>query len=296
MDAREGVGGIDEEQPYTYLTAWRTWMFAQSLSRRTVTERTSTVIRMAEWCRVVPHAATDDQIAAWLAEGGDWSARTRHTYHSALKAWFLWLQLKELRHDNPMIKVGKPKRVRSDPRPISDADLVRLLAIRMNRRTRAAILLAAFAGLRVHEIAKIRGEHFDLISRQVVVHGKGGRTDTLPLHHRIVEIAYQMPREGFWFPGTDHGHQRRESIGGTIKAAMVRAGVLGSAHQLRHWFGTALVAAGVDLRTVQELMRHVQLTSTQIYTKVADQRRAEGINRLDPWGAASIIGLVGVSA
>lgn len=296
MGASEGVGGIDEDQPYTYLTAWRTWMFAQSLSRRTVHERVSTVVRMAEWCQVVPHTATDDQIAAWLAQGGDWSARTRHTYHSALKAWFLWLQLKELRQDNPMIKVGKPKRIHSEPRPITDAELVRLLRIRMHRRTRAMLLLAAFAGLRVHEIAKIRGEHFDLISRRFTVNGKGDHTVTLPLHHMIVEIAYQMPRTGWWFPGSDHGHQRRESVGGTIKEAMTRASVVGSAHQLRHWFGTALVEAGVDLRTVQELMRHRQLTSTQIYTKVADERRADGINRLNPWGAAPVVGLPRVSA
>ena len=65
---------------------------------------------------------------------------------------------------------------------------------------------------------------------------------------------------------------------------MIRAGVPGSAHQLRHWFGTALVKAGVDLRTVQTLMRHSNLTSTAIYTLVADEQRIDGIGRLDPFG------------
>lgn len=145
------------------------------------------------------------------------------------------------------------------------------------------ILLGAFAGMRVHEIAKVRAEHMDLITRHITIVGKGGHTDTIPLHHLIVEHAYQMPRTGWWFPGNDNGHQRRESIGGTIKQVMIRANVPGSAHCLRHWYGTALVEAGVDLRTVQELMRHRHLTSTQIYTEVTDKRRAEGIERLDPW-------------
>lgn len=275
-----GCGGAPAR---TLLDRWRTWQFAQSLSARTVTERCGTILRVSQYWDISPELLTVEQIAQWLAEGGNWSPRTRWTYHSALKAWFLWLQQQELRLDNPMVMIGKPRRPRGVPRPISSRDLTRLLAIRMNKRTRAMILLAAFAGLRVHEIAKIRAEHLDLISRTLFVTGKGDVTATLPLHHLIVEHAYQMPRTGWWFPGPCDGHQRRESIGGTIKAAMVRAGVNGSAHQLRHWFGTELVDSGTDLRTTQDLMRHATLTSTEIYTKVNDERRVEGIDRLDPW-------------
>lgn len=238
---------------------------------------------MANWCQIRPEHAEGEQIATWLAEGGDWSATTRHTYHCALNAWFLWLQVQGHRSDNPMVRIGKPRRPRAKPRPISDLDLRRMLATRMNQRSRAMIVLAAFAGLRVHEIAKIRGEHLDLVGRRVTVVGKGGHTDVLPLNHFIIEQAYRMPREGWWYPGSDNGHQLRGSVGGTIKDVMVRAGVMGSAHQLRHWFGTALLERGVDVRTVQELMRHKSLTSTQIYTEVSDHRRADGIERLDPF-------------
>ncbi|WRQ08968.1 integrase [Mycobacterium phage ridax] len=265
---------------------WRTWQFAQSLSRRTVEERVATVRRMAEWCGVSPEFAQVEQIVEWLAEGGTWSARTRWTYYGALSAWFLWLQQQGYRQDNPMVMIGRPKRPKSVPRPVSNLDMQRLLAVRAHKRTKAMILLAAFQGLRVHEIAQVKGEHLDLIERTMTVTGKGNITATLPLHHRVVEMAYQMPRKGHWFPGPDRGHQRRESVSGTIKEAMIRAGVLGSAHCLRHWFGTALLEAGVDLRTVQELMRHQSLTSTEIYTRVTDQRRAEGIQRLDPFGVA----------
>jgi site-specific recombinase XerD len=210
------------------------------------------------------------------------------TYHGALTAWFGWLLLMGHRADNPMVRVGRPKRVRSEPRPITDENLRRILRTRMNRRTRAMVLLAAMQGLRVHEIAKVRGEHLDLIDRTMVVVGKGGHRSTLPIHHMVAEIGVRMPRSGWWFPGADGGHQLRESVGGTIKEVMMRAGVPGSAHQIRHWFGTALVRAGVDLRTVQELMRHRNLTSTAIYTQIADVQRADGIQRLDPFGVYAL--------
>lgn len=268
-----------------FVGEWETWQRAQSLSSRTIAERVSTVCRFGEWLDGVgPHAADAAMVAEWLADGGEWTPRTRMTYYVQLGSWFRWLQLLDHRIDNPMVKVGRPKRVRCEPRPITDDNLRRLLRSQMYKRTRAMVLLAAMQGLRAHEIAKVKGEHLDLVDRSMDVVGKGGHRATLPLHPLVVEIAYQMPRIGYWFPGDDRGHQRRESVCSTVKAAMVRAGVPGSAHQLRHWFGTALMRAGVDLRTVQTLMRHANLESTAIYTEVADEQRVKGIHRLDPFG------------
>lgn len=264
------------------VNTWRTWQYAQSLSVRTVTERTACVSRMSLACKVPPAAAGVEHIAAWLANP-NWTPSSRWTYHQCLSAWFLWLQKQGHRVDNPMVLVGKPRRPRGEPHPCSDREMAMLLRTTMRRRTKAMVLLASLAGLRVHEIAKITAEDFNLVERTLFVLGKGKVGKTLPLHHLIVEHAYQMPRKGFWFPGPDGGHQRRESVSGTLKDVMVRAGVKGSAHSLRHWFGTTLVDEGVDLRTVQELLRHQSLATTQIYTLVSDEKRLDGIDRLDPY-------------
>ena len=279
-------GSLDE---YPIIKTWRTRQLAKSLSRRTVDERVATVLRMAAWCNTTPEAAGTDAIAEWLAEAAEWSVSTRWTYHTSLSAWFLWLQKNGYRTDNPMIMIDRPKRPKGKPHPVSNEDMQRLLVVRARRRTRAMILLAAFAGFRVHEIAKVKAEDFDLVARTVTVTGKGLFTATLPLHERIVEHAYQMPRKGFWFPGPDRGHQRRESVSQTIKEAMVRAGVTGSAHWLRHWYGTALLEAGVDVRIVQTLLRHQNLATTEIYTKVPEIRRIAGIERLDPFRVAPVV-------
>lgn len=267
---------------------WKIWQQGQSLSSRTINDRVAVVLRCAQWAESDPQTLRPDQVSGWLAQGVDWSPNTRWTYYTSLAAWFRWLTKMEYRVDNPMEKVGRARRPRGEPRPVSDDNIRRLLRSRMNQRTRAMILLAAMQGLRVHEIAKVKGEHFDLVDRTMVVNGKGGVRATLPLHPMMVEWAYQMPKKGFWFPGNDRGHLFRESVGQTIKGVMVRAGVPGSAHCLRHWFGTALVRAGVDLRTVQVLMRHENLTATAIYTAVADEQRAKGIRLLDPFGLATM--------
>lgn len=265
------------------LKTWRTWQLAQSLSLRTVTERTAAVQRFSEWCNIAPEHAQVEDIVTWLAEGGTWLPNTRWTYYTSLTAFFLWLQKTGRRVDNPMVMIESPKRTKGVPHPVTNQCVQRLLKVRCRLRTKAMLRLALFAGFRAHEIAKVKGEDFDLVARTVTVTGKGGFTATLPLHHYVLEIAYQMPRRGYWFPGVDRGHQRRESVCGTLKDAMVRAGVTGSGHWLRHWFGTALLEAGVDVRVVQTLLRHQNLATTEIYTKVSDSRRAQGIELLDPF-------------
>lgn len=262
---------------------WKTWQFSRSLSQRTVDERAATVIRMASWCNVQPENATTADVVTWLARGGSWSANTRWTYYTSLSAWFRWLQRQGRRTDNPMLLTDAPKRRKGEPHPLTNSEMQRLLSQPLRPRTDAMVNLAAFQGFRAHEIAKVRGEDFDLVSRTVHVIGKGAFSATLPLHSRVATIAAHMPRRGFWFPGRTNGHQRRESVCQTIKDAIVRAGVSGSAHSLRHWFASALLEAGVDLRVVQLLLRHQNLATTEIYTLVSDRRRADGIEMLDPW-------------
>ncbi|MCV7090197.1 site-specific integrase [Mycobacterium interjectum] len=153
----------------------------------------------------------------------------------------------------------------------------------MHHRTRVMILLAALAGLRVHEIAKFRGEDIDLDARTLRVTGKGGRTDSLPVHPMLVAAALTMPARGWWFPANsrrpgDHVHGK--SVSDIIGNAMRRAGVPGTPHGLRHSFGSNLVASGADLRTAQTLLRHANLQTTAIYVQVADGKRVEAIDRL----------------
>jgi site-specific recombinase XerD len=275
---------------YPLLEEWELWQRAARRSELTVTERVRVLTQFADECAGPVHGAGPVDIVAWLASHTEWSTSTAATYHCYLRAWFSWLCLMDYRADNPMIKVAAPRYPQRVPRPVSDDDLIRLLTMRMHHRTRIMILLAALAGLRVSEVARVRGEDMDLSAPALFCEGKGGKRSMLPLHPVLVDAAVTMPRRGWWFPANsrrpgDHVHGK--SVSDIIGNAMRRADVRGTPHSLRHWYGTTLLDDGADLRTVQELLRHSSLSTTQMYTRVPDERRRAAVNRLNPFRGRS---------
>lgn len=272
------------------LEEWQLWQYAARKADSTILERVRVIALFALETGCSPVTAKAGDIIRWLGSHTEWSQSTAATYHSYLRSWFTWLTIMDHRADNPMVKLGAPRYPDRVPRPVSDDDLVRLLLTPMHHRTRVMILLAALAGLRVHEIAKLRGEDIELSKPALHVEGKGKRTAWIPLHPLLVEAALTMAAKGFWFPANsrrpgDHVHSK--SVSDIIGNAMRRAGVRGTPHGLRHWYGTTLLDDGADLRTVQELLRHRSLATTQIYTKVNDERRSEAVVRLNPFRGAA---------
>ena len=269
---------------------WQLWQYAARKADSTIVERVRVIALFAIEAGCSPVTAKAVDIIRWLGSHTEWSQSTAATYHSYLRSWFTWLTIMDHRSDNPMVKLGSPRYPDRVPRPVSDDDLVRLLVTPMHHRTRVMILLAALAGLRVHEIAKLRGEDVDLSKPALHVEGKGRRTAWIPLHPLLVEAALTMPPKGFWFPANSRRpghHVHSKSVSDIIGNAMRRAGTRGTPHGLRHWFGSTLLDDGADLRTIQDLLRHRSLATTQIYTKVTDERRTEAVDRLDPFRGAA---------
>lgn len=268
------------------LQEWMLWQLAARLSERTVEERIRVIAQFRGESKTGALMAQPIDIVRWLSKHTEWSGSTAATYHSYLTAWFKWLCLMEYRADNPMIKLSSPKYPERVPRPVSDDDLTRLLCTRMHHRTRVMVMLAALEGLRVSEIAQVRGEDLDVRGPRLFVIGKGGKRAWIPLHPLIAEVSETMPRRGWWFPANNRrpgDHLHGKSVSDIIGQAMRRAGARGTPHSLRHWFGTTALEDGADLRTVQELLRHKSVSSTQIYTQVSDARRTAAVTKLDPY-------------
>lgn len=251
-------------------------------SPRTITERTQTVHRFAARAGSDPLDLSADHIFSVL-DDLDVSSSSVQTYLSALHAWFVWCERAELRAGDPTVRVGRPLVAERQPRPISDAHaLVLSRDVTMRTATRAKIVLGMYAGLRVSEIARVRGQDVDLISSTLTVRGKGGKRVTLPLHPLIAAVALSMPRRGWWFPSPADPLRpiSRTSCSDGIRRAMHRLGVPGSGHQLRHWFASSMLERGADVRVVQTLMRHASLATTAVYTRVSPGLQRDALDRL----------------
>lgn len=162
------------------------------------------------------------------------------------------------------------------------AHLEALLGCGIRRRTRTMVLLAAYHGMRVSEIAAMRGEYVDQLGGRIRIIGKGGKDVWLPIHPDIAVEAKRYPVRGLWFPSyISSGHPiSSKSVSDTIGRAMRRCGIPGTPHSLRHWHGTELRRAGADPFVMKELMRHDSMATTALYTAIDDDDQREALERL----------------
>lgn len=203
---------------------------------------------------------------------------SRATYFSNLKCFCTWLYASGLIESNPVLDLKSPTRPKSLPRPLSEAE-VELVLGSADQRMHDWIELALLAGLRAHEIAKIAGQ--DVTPDGIYVEGKGGTRSTIPVHPAIWAMAQRYPRTGYWFPGRSKGkHIARQTITTQVGLHFRENGVSGSIHRARHVYGTRLLRAGVNIRTVQQLMRHASLQTTAIYTAVDENELRAAIHLL----------------
>lgn len=275
----------------TDLGRWVTWMRAQSWSEKTITSRIDLVERAATEAGRGPTRLTTEDIAVFLARP-EISPATRRAYWLWLRSWFTWCVVEGIRDDDPTMRIPKPRAPRRARRRLVSEHVRKLLATRMRRRTRAMILLAAYQGLRVSEIAKMRGDLIDPIAGTLEVEGKGGVREFLPLHPLVAAEAAHHGR-GWWFPSTQNptGHVRGESVTDVIGEVMSRAGVPGTAHNLRHWYATELLEQGVDLKVIQRLLRHASLSTTELYLHTGAERDHAAIVRLPDLTARAVSSL-----
>ena len=270
-----------DPEPATMLDDWILWQRARGLSEKTITERVRVIRRFSNAAELT--AVDIDQFLAnpVLARS------SRATYHGAIRAWHRWLVRTQRRPDDPTLIATPPKVPRGQPRPIANEHLTVLLASRLHRRTRCMVLLAAYAGLRVSEIAAIRGEDVDTIVNSISILGKGGKRRHVPLHPLLQRAAQSMPPRTWWFPSWTGNRRYRaggpmlaNSVSACISRAMDRAGIPGTPHALRHWFGSALRESGVDSLVIKELMGHESLATTAIYVRVPVKQRIEAVDSL----------------
>jgi len=238
-------------------------------------------------------AETIEAYVAGLGKRGLSPATARRRI-SALRQFFLFLLQENIRADDPTSRLDAPKRARSLPKTLSVEEIERLIEAAESPRDKALIELLYGAGLRVSELVSLPLRAAPRPGQDhMIIEGKGGKERLVALGrpalaaldaHLAARVgalpkneAQREKSQRWLFPSTSaaDGKLTRRRVAQILEAAAVKAGISParvSPHVLRHAFATHLVEGGADLRTVQTLLGHADIATTQIYTHVAEGR------------------------
>jgi integrase/recombinase XerD len=274
--------------PSPLIDQWAQFLAATGSSNNTV------AIRVKAMRALQHHAGVADPLSINRLHvinflGRDIRPWTRFTYWISIHQWCKFLRDFDLQSNPDLLRgIPRPKKPTPVARPINDDVIGNLLRLKASPRAHAYIRLALYAGLRVHEIAKIRAEDFDFANGWLMVTGKGGFTAPVPLHPELRKLAERMPETGYWFPSAANPfeHVHPTAVSKTIRAALQQVGSTATAHQLRDTCATQIQRQGRDIRVTQTFLRHQNVTSTQKYTGVADASMHAAVLSLD-WGTAA---------
>jgi len=247
-------------------------------------------------------AATVEELERWVAEmrAAGLAASTIARRTSAARSYFRHLGLVGVREDNPAAALAVPKRTRRLPRALSPGETERLIdaATGSSPRTlrdRALVELLYGAGLRVSEAVGLEKGAVDLDARIVRALGKGAKERLVPLGRPAAEAVRRYLALGR--PHLDRRYRPElflNARGGPLTRAGAflilrklaeKAGLEPTRvhpHLLRHSFATHLLEGGADLRSVQEMLGHADLGTTERYTHISDSRRREVYFRAHP--------------
>ncbi len=217
---------------------------------------------------------------------------------SALSTWFSYLQDQGIRDDHPARNLPKIRKSRSLPKLLSEQHVEALLAAPDTTtptgvRDRCMLEILYATGLRVSELVSLSLANIDMAGGLVRVIGKGDKERLVPFGEEAerwlqewLMLRPMKPGCSFLFAGRGGKAMTRQNFWLRIKQYAAQAGVfpLPSPHTLRHAFATHLLNHGADLRAVQMLLGHSNITTTEIYTHVAKARLHELVNQSHPLG------------
>jgi len=215
---------------------------------------------------------------------------------SSLKQFFSFLYSENIRSDDITRQIEAPKQARSLPKSLSKDEINALIDTAKeddDKRTVAMLELLYASGLRVSELVTLPLSAIHKIEEKqfIIIIGKGNKERLVPLHDSAIDALNQYNNshkyKSFWlFPSSSkEGHVTRQRFGQILKGIALKAGLdpdKVSPHVLRHSFASHLLAGGADLRVIQELLGHSDISTTQIYTHIEQEKLINLVNTHHP--------------
>jgi integrase/recombinase XerD len=230
-------------------------------------------------------AASAETLSAYLRSlHGQVAARTAARRLSALRGFYRFLAREGVREDDPSLLLDGPQVRPALPKYLSEAEVDALLAAGAARSAvaRAALEILYSTGLRVSELLGLRQQELAGGPATLIVRGKGGKERMVLLSRPARQAASVLladPPRGWLFPGRDRRRaMTRQGFALMLKQVALEAGLdpaRVSPHVLRHSFASHMLARGADLRSLQVLLGHADIATTQVYTHVLSERLEE---------------------
>lgn len=231
----------------------------------------------------------------------DYAPRTQARLISSLKSFFNYLQWEELRDDNPSELIETPKMGMKLPNVLSETEIDTIIAqIDLSEaegeRNRAIIETLYGCGLRVSELIELKLSHLFFDENYILVIGKGNKQRLVPISNHTIKYIniykdqvriHQNIQNGF----EDHLFLNRRGrslsrvmIFTIVKQLTEKAGIKKnvSPHTFRHSFATHLLKNGADLRSIQMMLGHESISTTEIYTHLDDSMLREAVLKFHP--------------
>ena len=216
---------------------------------------------------------------------------------SSIKAFYLFLMKKNILKVSPIAEIVTPKQEKYLPNSMSESEIEKLLKspntkLKIEKRDRAMIEMLYATGMRISELINLKITNLDIQRCVVKVLGKGSKERLIPFGEVASEALndYMKDRQDSSskeiFLSNRGTKMSRQAFWSRMKVYLRREGLKDSIspHTLRHAFATHLLNRGADLRSVQLLLGHSDLSTTQIYTHIAKQRLSEVLKKHHPRG------------
>ncbi|TDK34544.1 site-specific tyrosine recombinase XerD [Rhizobium deserti] len=258
-----------------------------------------------------PASAGSSDLAGYLRQLDEkgFAASSQARRLSAMRQFFKFLYAEGLRADDPTAILDAPKKGRPLPKIMSEDTVTRLLERaaqealepgpeQISRLRMLALLELLYAtGMRVSELVSLPAKVLDQEGRFLMIRGKGNKERLVPLSRSAIaalkaygqarKLAAETAGDSAWlFPSSGkEGYLPRQVFARDLKGLAARAGLKAAAispHVLRHAFASHLLQNGADLRVVQELLGHSDISTTQIYTHVLEERLRETVQAHHP--------------
>jgi integrase/recombinase XerD len=274
----------------------------KGLSGNSIEAYTRDLAKLAKWVQknnLQLAALTRQDLREWLIDlgGTKLTDNSKRRMVSALRGFYKFLMIDGHLKNNPAEDLDLPQKGLYLPKFLNQAEIDLLLAIpdvstELGLRDRALIELMYACGLRVSEAVNLKLQDVDIESGILTTTGKGSKTRRVPIGSSAVEwlksyLAVRRKKENIEISNvfvTSSGHPlNRQSIYKLVREHGESAGLDGiSPHTLRHSFATHLVQNRADIRSVQQMLGHADISTTQIYTHMTDAHLRKSYERFHP--------------